>query len=108
MGIPTVKGVAGNIKGAFLDESVIAVMSASLIAPFFVPRINNVLDSVPILRDHKSLASMIAGLIVFGLSGTIGGKVPLLKGVVIGIAGAFLLTAVLPLYTSVTNRGVGQ
>jgi len=56
-----------SMKGAFLDESVIAVMSASLIAPFFVPRINNVLDSVPILRDHKSLASMIAGLIVFGI-----------------------------------------
>ena len=100
--------VMAKLQGAFLNESVIAVMSASLIAPFFVPRINNVLDSVPILRDHKSLASMIAGLIVFGLSGTISGKVPLLKGVVIGIAGAFLLTAVLPLYTSVTNRGVGQ
>jgi hypothetical protein len=107
MGIPTVKGVAGNIKGAFLDESVIAVMSASLIAPFFVPRINNVLDSVPILRDHKSLASMIAGLIVFGIAGSIKG-IPLLKGVIIGVAGAFLLTAVLPLYTQVTNRGVGQ
>jgi len=103
MGIPTVKGVAGNIKGAFLDESVIAVMSASLIAPFFVPRINN----VPILRDHKSLASMVAGLIVFGIAGSIKG-IPLLKGVIIGVAGAFLLTAVLPLYTSVTNRGVGQ
>jgi len=104
----SVKTVGTKMQGAFLNESVIAVMSASLIAPFFVPRINNVLDSVPVLRDHKSLASMIAGLIVFGLSGTIGGKVPLLKGVVIGIAGAFLLTAVLPLYTSVTNRGVGQ
>ena len=103
-----VQRVMGKIQGAFLNESVIAVMSASLIAPFFVPRINNVLDSVPILRDHKSLASLIAGMVVFGLSGTIAGKVPLLKGVVIGIAGAFLLTAVLPLYTSVTNRGVGQ
>jgi len=107
MGIPRVKGIATNIKGAFLDESVIAVMSASLIAPFFVPRINNVLDSVPILRDHKSLASMIAGLIVFGIAGSVKG-IPLLKGVIIGVAGAFLLTAILPLYTSVTNRGVGQ
>ena len=98
---------ATNIKGAFLDESVIAVMSASLIAPFFVPRINNVLDSVPVLRDHKSLASMIAGLIVFGIAGSVKG-IPLLKGVIIGVAGAFLLTAVLPLYTQVTNRGVGQ
>ena len=99
--------VMAKLQGAFLNESVIAVMSASLIAPFFVPRINNVLDSVPILRDHKSLASMIAGLIVFGIAGSVKG-IPLLKGVIIGVAGAFLLTAVLPLYTSVTNRGVGQ
>ena len=102
-----VKSVAQNIKGVVFDEAIIAVMSASLIAPFFVPRINNVLDSVPILRDHKSLASMIAGLIVFGVAGSLKG-IPLLKGVIIGIAGAFLLTAVLPLYTQVTNRGVGQ
>ena len=102
-----VTSVAKNIKGVVFDEAIIAVMSASLIAPFFVPRINNVLDSVPILRDHKSLASMIAGLIVFGVAGSLKG-IPLLKGVIIGIAGAFLLTAVLPLYTQVTNRGVGQ
>ena len=102
-----VTSVAKNIKGVVFDEAIIAVMSASLIAPFFVPRINNVLDSVPILRDHKSLASMIAGLIVFGIAGSIKG-IPLLKGVIIGVAGAFLLTAILPLYTQVTNRGVGQ
>ena len=102
-----VTNVAKNIKGVVFDEAIIAVMSASLIAPFFVPRINNVLDSVPILRDHKSLASMVAGLIVFGIAGSIK-NIPLLKGVIIGIAGAFLLTAVLPLYTQVTNRGVGQ
>ena len=102
-----VKSVAQNIKGVVFDEAIIAVMSASLIAPFFVPRINNVLDSVPVLRDHKSLASLVAGMVVFGIAKGI--KMPsVLKAVVIGIAGAFILTAVLPLYTSVTNRGVGQ
>ena len=95
-------------KMVIFDEAIIAVLSASLVAPFVVPRIDAVVDSVPILRDHKSLASMVAGIIVFGVAGTIGGKVPLLKGVVIGIAGAFLLAAVLPLYTQVTNRGVGN
>ena len=105
--VQVVSKLATNIKGVVFDEAIIACMSMSLIAPFFVPRINNVLDSVPILRDHKSLASMVAGLIVFGIAGSIKG-IPLLKGVIIGIAGAFLLTAVLPLYTQVTNRGVGQ
>ena len=102
-----VTSVAKNIKGVVFDEAIIAVLSASLIAPFFVPRINNVLDSVPILRDHKSLASLVAGMVVFGIAK--GVRMPsILKAVVIGVAGAFILTAVLPLYTQVTNRGVGQ
>ena len=94
-------------KDVVLDQAIIAVMSASLIAPYFVPRINNVLDSVPVLRDHKSLASLVAGMVVFGIAKGI--KMPsVLKAVVIGVAGAFILTAILPLYTQVTNRGVGQ
>ena len=103
----SVQSVAKDIKGVVFDEAIIAVMSASLIAPFFVPRINNVLDSVPVLRDHKSLASLVAGMVVFGVAK--GVTMPsILKAVVIGVAGAFILTAVLPLYTQVTNRGVGQ
>ena len=105
--VQIVTNVAKNFKGVVFDEAIIAVMSASLIAPFFVPRINNVLDSVPILRDHKSLASLIAGMVTFGIAK--GVRMPsVLKAVVIGIAGAWILTAVLPLYTQVTNRGVGQ
>ena len=103
----SVKGIGSRVSGVVLDPAIIAVMSASLIAPFFVPRINGVLDSVPILRDHKSLASLIAGIVVFGVA-----KMPriptFLSAVIVGIAGAFVLTAVLPLYTQVTNRGVGQ
>ena len=105
--VEVVTKVASNLKGVVFDESIIAVLSASLIAPFFVPRINNVLDSVPILRNHKSLASLVAGMVVFGIAK--GVRMPsILKAVVIGVAGAFILTAVLPLYTQVTNRGVGQ
>ena len=105
--VQVVTKVASNLKGVIFDEAIIAVLSASLIAPFFVPRINNVLDSVPILREHKSLASLVAGMVVFGIAR--GVRMPsILKAVVIGVAGAFILTAVLPLYTQVTNRGVGQ
>jgi len=103
----SVSTIGFKVKNVVTDRAVIAVMSSALIAPFFVPRINNVLDSVPILRDHKSVASLIAGMIVFGLSTM--PKIPsILSAVIVGISGAFILTAVLPLYTSVTNRGVGQ
>ena len=105
--VQVVTKLATNIKGVVFDEAIIACMSMSLIAPFFVPRINNVLDSVPILRDHKSLSSLFAGMVVFGIAK--GVRMPsVLKAITIGIAGAWILTAVLPLYTQVTNRGVGQ
>ena len=50
------KGVSAKVTGIVTDRAIVAVLSASLIAPCFVPRINSVLDSVPFLRDHKSLA----------------------------------------------------
>ena len=102
-----VSRLSGKVRTVVLDQAIIAVMSASLIAPYFVPRINNVLDSIPILRDHKSLSSLIAGMIIFGIAK--GVKMPsVLAAVIIGVSGAFILTAILPLYTQVTNRGVGQ
>ena len=106
-GVGAVTKFAKTTKSVVLDQAIIAVMSASLIAPYFVPRINNVLDSIPILRDHKSLSSLIAGMIIFGVAK--GVRMPaVLSAVIIGVSGAFILTAILPLYTQVTNRGVGQ
>ena len=78
-------------------------LSASLIAPFFVPRINSVLDSVPFLRDHKSLSSIVAGIVVFGVAKT--PRIPnIVSAVIVGIAGVFILAGILPLYTQITNR----
>ena len=103
----SIKSVGSRVSSVVLVPAIIAVMSSALIAPFFVPRINNVLDSVPILRDHKSVASLIAGIVVFGIAKM--PKIPnIISAVIVGVAGAFILTAVLPLYTQVTNRGVGQ
>ena len=102
-----VSRLSGKVRTVVLDQAIIAVMSASLIAPYFVPRINNVLDSIPILRDHKSLSSLIAGMIIFGIAKGVR-MPPVLAAVIIGVSGAFILTAILPLYTQVTNRGVGQ
>ena len=103
----SIKGIGGKVSGVVTDRAIIAVMSSALIAPFFVPRINSVLDSVPILRDHKSLASLIAGIVVFGIAKM--PKIPnIISAVIVGIAGAFILVSVLPLYSQITNRGVGQ
>ena len=99
----SVAGIGKKVTGIVTDRAIVAGLSASLIAPFFVPRINSVLDSVPFLRDHKSLASIVAGVVVFGVAKT--PKIPnLISAVIVGIAGVFILAGILPLYTQITNR----
>ena len=46
-------------------------------------------------------------MIIFGIAKGVR-MPPVVAAVIIGVSGAFILTAILPLYTSVTNRGVGQ
>ena len=89
-------------KNVFQDEAIIAVISASLLSPFIVPKINSMMDSVPILRDHKSFAALVAGVIVFGFSKNFKNKI--FRAAMIGVAGSFLLTAVLPLYSQLTAK----
>ena len=95
--------IGAKVTGIVTDRAIVAVLSASLIAPFFVPRINSVLDSVPFLRDHKSLSSIVAGIVVFGVAKT--PRIPnIISAVIVGIAGVFILAGILPLYTQITNR----
>ena len=90
------------------DEAIIAVLSASLVAPFVVPRIDAVVDSVPILRDHHTISAIAAGVVTFAVAKGVP-KIPaFVRAIIIGVAGAFILAGIVPLYTNVTNRGVSQ
>ena len=103
MGYPS--QVAKASKGVLKNEAIIAVLSASIVAPFIVPKINSLLDSVPVLKDHKSLASFASGMVIFSVAPMF--KMPVLRAVVIGVAGAFILSALLPLYSQLTTRNGG-
>ena len=93
-------------KAVLKNEAIIAVLSASIVAPFIVPKINSLMDTVPILRDHKSIAAFVSGLVIFGIAK--GFKKQMIRAVVIGVAGAFVLSALLPVYSSLTTRNGGQ
>jgi hypothetical protein len=97
--------VARSSKNVLKNEAIIAVLSASIVAPFVVPKINSLLDSVPVLKDHKSLASFGAGMAIFSIAPMF--KMPTLRAIVIGVAGAFILSALLPLYSQLTTRNGG-
>ena len=102
----SVAKVTSDSKSILKNEAIIAVLSASIVAPFVVPKINSLMDTVPILRDHKSIASFVSGLVIFGIASKV--SQPLLRAVVICVAGAFVLSALLPIYSSLTTRNGGQ
>lgn len=94
--------VVRSSKDIFTDPAIIAVLSASLVAPFIVPQIEKLLQSIPFLKDHPSIGAFTMGLIIFAVIAPI--KMPsILRSIIIGISGGFVLTSVLPLYTQMTT-----
>ena len=103
----TLKGFATASKSVLKNEAIIAVMSASIVAPFIIPKINLLMESVPVLKDHKSVAEFLAGMAIFSIAGTLFPRNIIPRAIVIGVAGAFILSALLPLYSQLTTRNGG-
>ena len=99
-----IKGFTTSSKSVLKNEAIIAVMSASIVAPFIIPKINLLMESVPVLKDHKSVAEFLAGMAIFSIAGTLFPKNVIPRAIVIGIAGAFILSALLPIYSSLTSK----
>ena len=91
-------------KNILKNEAILAVLSASIIAPFIIPKINALLDEVEFTKQHKSITSFLAGLAIFSVAGSIGGRNIYVRAMVIGIAGSFILSALLPVWTSLTSK----
>ena len=98
------QGFTKASKGILQNEAILAVLSASIVAPFVIPKINELLDSVEITKSHKSITSFIVGLAIFSVAGAIGGRNVYVRAIVIGVAGAFVLSALLPIYSSLTSK----
>ena len=98
------KAMATASKNILKNEAILAVLSASIVAPFVIPKINELLDSVEITKSHKSITSFIVGLAIFSVAGTIGGRNVYVRAMVIGVAGSFILSALLPVWTSLTSK----
>ena len=108
MGSDYPKGFAKQAKGVLQNEAIIAVMSASIVSPFIIPKINLMMESVPILKDHKSIAEFIAGMAIFSIAGTLFPRNAIPRAIGIGVAGAFILSAFLPLYYNITAKNGGS
>ena len=91
-----------TISAMLNNEAVIAVASASILAPIVVPTINNYVNTLPVLKDHKSLSTFFVAILLFGLAQ--GTKQKKLSALIIGIAGTFLITGLMPIISPLISR----
>lgn len=87
--------VLGNVKaklklGGFSSfiksNEMIAVASAVLITPIVMASVTSLLSRVPFLRDNFAIGMVVASIVIFILSGMIGGIArPILLGISAGV-----------------------
>jgi len=108
-GKPTVQklldptSIPQTVSNIFRNEAIIAVLSASLLSPILVPKITEAVSNLPpLISGHASIAAAIPAILLFRLSLSM--KAGILRGAVIGIAGSFVLTAILPVVSPIMSR----
>tara|TARA_R110002020_G_C16178719_1_gene764633 strand:- start:32 stop:361 length:330 start_codon:yes stop_codon:yes gene_type:complete len=95
--------VLGTGKEIFKNEAIIAVLSASILSPFLVPKITELVSNLPpAISGHASLAAAIPAIILFRIAAGI--STPILRAMLIGVSGSFVLTAVMPIVTPLISR----
>tara|TARA_R110002020_G_scaffold319575_1_gene535454 strand:+ start:15 stop:347 length:333 start_codon:yes stop_codon:yes gene_type:complete len=85
------------------NQAIIAVLSASILAPMIAPPINNAVKNIPFVRDHQSLSSFVPAIALFGIAKKFTTN-SLLSALIIGVAGSFVLTGIMPYVSPLLSR----
>ena len=93
--LKTPKRVLGN-------EAIIAVLSASILSPLLVPTITKYVNMIPIISNHASIAAIVPAILLFRIGMSV--KNRLFGAAIIGVAGSFVLTAIMPIVSPLINR----
>ena len=94
--IPSVKSIAKN-------EAILAVVSASILSPILVPKISEAVQRLPpMISGHASLAAAIPAILLFRIGITMSNRV--LGALILGVAGSFVLTAIMPIVSPILNK----
>ena len=81
--------VLGTGKEIFKNEAIIAVLSASILSPFLVPKITELVSNLPpAISGHASIAAAIPAILLFRIAAGISN--PLLRAMLIGVSGSFV------------------
>ena len=80
------------------SPEIVAVAAAIIITPLIQGAVENLIGSVPFLKDHITIALILSAFVVFIIAAKVGG---IFRAVLIGIAGGLLITAIEPFISDV-------
>jgi len=98
--VPKISGK--TVISVLTSPEVIAVGSAALLAPFLQPFIEEQIQNLPFARDHVTIAMIVISIIILLIATKM--KTGVLRGIVIGVAGANFFIAIVPLVQTQLNR----
>lgn len=93
---------AGSIGKVVTSPEVIAIGSASFVAPLIEPHISKFIDSIPILRNHGRLAILGLSILILLLASRM--KSGVFRAIVIGVAGANFFVVAIPTIRQFAGR----
>ena len=95
--------VLGTGKDIFKNKAIIAVLASSLLSPFLVPKITELVSNLPpMISGHASIAAAIPAIILFRIAAGI--ESPILRAAIIGVSGSFVLTAIMPIVSPLITK----
>jgi hypothetical protein len=92
---PTGKQIIGN-------EAILAVLSSSILSPMLVPTITSYIAKLPYVSTHVTIAAAIPAILLFRIGVSMSNRT--LGALILGVAGSFVLAAVLPFVSPILNR----
>ena len=93
--LPTGKKIIGN-------EAILAVLASSILSPMLVPTITNYINKLPYVATHVTIAAAIPAILLFRIGISMQNRT--IGALILGVAGSFVLTAVLPFVAPLIQR----
>lgn len=85
------------------NEAILAVISASILSPILVPKISEAVQRLPpMISGHASIAAAIPAILLFRIGISMGNRV--IGALLLGVAGSFVLTAIMPVVSPLLAR----
>jgi len=92
----------GTGKQIIGNEAILAVLASSILSPILVPHITQLINKFPMVSAHVTIGAAIPAILLFRIGVSMQNRT--LGALILGVAGSFVLTAILPWTTMLTNR----